>query len=304
MVIADGRLYWIADAYTTTDRYPYSQPARRHQLHPQLGQGRDRRLQRLHDFYVFDPTDPMIRTYEKIFPGMFTPSASMPQACAPTSATRRTSSTCRRRCSPPTTSPTPTCSTTRATSGQIPTGISLIGATGQMNPYYMIMRLPGQTREEFVLIVPFMPNGRTNMIAWLARAVGRAQLRQGGQLRLPLAASRVYGPAQVEAAVNQDPTDLAQRTLWGQQGSRVIFGNLLVDADRGLAALRAAALPGVADDPAAADPARHRLLPGEHLGGRLADRRPADGGDAADPGRGAHANLRSGAAGRGERRAP
>ncbi len=60
-----------------------------------------------------------------------------------------------------------------------------------MNPYYMIMRLPGQTREEFVLILPYTPNGRANMIAWLGAAVRRAQLRQGGQLRVPLKPERL-----------------------------------------------------------------------------------------------------------------
>jgi uncharacterized membrane protein (UPF0182 family) len=96
-----------------------------------------------------------------------------------------------------------------------------------MNPYYMIMRLPGQTREEFVLIVPFTPNGRTNMIAWLGAESDAPDYGKAVSFAFP-SSLNVYGPAQVEAAVNQNPAISAQRTLWGQQGSRVIFGNLIV----------------------------------------------------------------------------
>ena len=96
-----------------------------------------------------------------------------------------------------------------------------------MTPYYMIMRLPGQSREEFVLIVPFVPNARTNMIAWLGAESDAPNYGKAISFVFPSSQS-VYGPAQVEAAVNQNPTISAQRTLWDQQGSRVIFGNLIV----------------------------------------------------------------------------
>ena len=98
------------------------------------------------------------------------------------------------------------------------------------------------------------------MIAWLGGQSDPPNYGKGVSFGFP-SSLNVYGPAQVEAAINQDPTISAQRTLWGQQGSTVIFGNLLVGAHRGLAALRAAALPGVAADAAAAAQARHRLLP-------------------------------------------
>ena len=210
-------------------------------------------------FYVFDQADPMIRTYEKIFPGMFKPQSAMPASLrahvrypqdffrtqAEMFATYHVTN--------------PTLLYNKGNQWQIPTNVSISGA-GQMNPYYMIMRLPGQTREEFVLIVPFTPNERTNMIAWLGAESDAPNYGKAVSFDFPSSLS-VYGPAQVEAAVNQNPTISAQRTLWGQQGSSVIFGNLSSCPDRGLAALRAAALPGVADDAAAADPARHRLLP-------------------------------------------
>jgi hypothetical protein len=90
----------------------------------------------------------------------------------------------------------------------------------------MIMRLPGQTKEEFALILPYVPNGRSNMIAWLGAQSDAPNYGKAVSFEFP-SSLNVYGPAQVEAAINQDPTISSQRTLWGQQGSSVIFGNLL-----------------------------------------------------------------------------
>jgi uncharacterized membrane protein (UPF0182 family) len=108
---------------------------------------------------------------------------------------------------------------------EIPTNASASGGAA-MSPYYMIMRLPGQTKEEFVLILPFVPNGRSNMIAWLAAQSDAPNYGKAVSFEFP-SSLNVYGPAQVEAAINQDPTISSQRTLWGQEGSTVIFGNLL-----------------------------------------------------------------------------
>jgi uncharacterized membrane protein (UPF0182 family) len=96
-----------------------------------------------------------------------------------------------------------------------------------MDPYYVIMKLPGQEREEFLMIIPFVPNGRPNMISWLAaRSDGDGY---GTMLNYQFSTgSSVYGPTQVDAAINQDPVISAQRSLWDRQGSRVILGNLLV----------------------------------------------------------------------------
>ncbi len=109
----------------------------------------------------------------------------------------------------------------------IPTGTSLSAPTGQMEPYYVIMRLPGQLRDEFVQILPFVPNGRPNMIGWLAAQSDVPNYGHAVSFAFPNGAT-VYGPTQVEAAVNQDPTVSQQLTLWGQEGSQVIIGNLLV----------------------------------------------------------------------------
>ena len=176
-------------------------------------------------FYVFDPKDPLIRTYEKIFPHMFTPASDMPASLrahirypedyfniqAQVFATYHVTD--------------PGLLYNKGQQWDIPNNVSISG-TSQMNPYYTIMRLPGQTRDEFVLILPFVPNGRTNMIAWLGAQSDQPNYGKAVSFQFPSSLT-VYGPAQVEAAVNQDPTISAQRTLWGQQGSTVIFGNLL-----------------------------------------------------------------------------
>ena len=108
----------------------------------------------------------------------------------------------------------------------IPDNVSLSGP-GRMDAYYVIMKLPGAPKEEFLLMLPFVPNGRQNMISWLG---ARSDLPDYGKsLNYVFSKSyTVFGPSQVEATINQDPDISSQRTLWGQQGSQVIMGNLLV----------------------------------------------------------------------------
>jgi hypothetical protein len=109
---------------------------------------------------------------------------------------------------------------------QIPDNVALSGP-GPMEAYYVIMRLPGEAKEEFLLMLPFVPTSRQNMISWLG---ARSDMPEyGTSLNYVFSKSTtVFGPSQVEAAINQDPEISAQRTLWGQQGSQVILGNLLV----------------------------------------------------------------------------
>ncbi|HET7770270.1 MAG TPA: UPF0182 family protein [Chloroflexota bacterium] len=96
-----------------------------------------------------------------------------------------------------------------------------------VEPYYLILRLPGEARSEFVLVSPFTPRGRENMSGWLA---ARNDAPNYGQLVLyKYPRDRlVYGPSQVRQRINQDPGISQQITLWDQQGSEVLYGNLLV----------------------------------------------------------------------------
>jgi len=178
------------------------------------------------DFYTFDPSDPLLRTYAKIFPGMFKPAAQMPAALrahvrypedyfntqAAVWATYHVSD--------------PGVLYNKGDQWQIPTNVALSGA-GPMDAYYVMMRLPSAQKEEFLLMLPYVPNGRSNMISWLGARCDAPNYGQAVNYVFTRSAT-VYGPAQVEAAINQDTDVSSQRTLWGQQHSQVIMGNLLV----------------------------------------------------------------------------
>jgi uncharacterized membrane protein (UPF0182 family) len=225
MVIANGKLYWMADAYTTSDRMPYSQPNGginyiRNSVKVVLDAYNGSM-----SFYVFDPTDPLIRTYEGIYPNMFKPAADMPQDLRAHVRYPQDYFNTQAQVFSTYHVTDPGLLYNKGNQWDIPNNVSISG-TAQMSPYYTIMRLPGQTQEEFVLILPYTPNGRTNMIAWLGAQSDQPNYGKAVSFQFPSSLT-VYGPAQVEAAVNQDPTISSQRTLWGQQGSTVIFGNLL-----------------------------------------------------------------------------
>jgi uncharacterized membrane protein (UPF0182 family) len=226
MVISGGRLWWVADLYTATDRYPYSTPegdlnyvrnAVKVVIDAYNGTMR---------FYVADDDDPIIKAYGEIFPDLFQPMSSMPQTLiehvrypedlfnvqASIYATYHVSS--------------PDVLYNKGDQWAIPEDVGA-QAGGRMPAYYVIMRLPGEEREEFLQILPFVPNGRRNMISWIGAQsdvpdYGNIVNYQFSQ------STTVVGPNQVEGFIQQDPEISAQRSLWDQQGSSVILGNLLV----------------------------------------------------------------------------
>jgi hypothetical protein len=226
MVVADGRLWWIQDAYTTTDRYPYSTP--------QDGVNYIRNSVKVvvdayngtMKFYVFDPTDPILKTYEAVYPSLFTPKSQMPQTLLAHVRYPEDLFTIQAEVYSTYHVDNADVLYNKGDQWSIPTNVSLSGA-GPMSPYYVMMKLPGSSKEEFVLILPFVPNTRQNMISWLGARSDEPEY--GTSLNYLFSkSSLVYGPSQVEAAINQNPDISAQRTLWGQQGSQVILGNLLV----------------------------------------------------------------------------
>jgi hypothetical protein len=101
------------------------------------------------------------------------------------------------------------------------------GAARAMEPYYTIMRLPGEDRPEFIQMLPFTPRERNNLAAWL---VARSDGDNYGRLRVFEFPKQtlVYGPRQVVARISQDQTIAPQITLWNQQGSEVNWGTLMV----------------------------------------------------------------------------
>ena len=168
-------------------------------------------------FYVFDPADPMIRTYESMFPGMFLPRVAMPAALQPTCATPGLLQHAGEVFATYHVT-NPTLLYNKGNQWQIPTDVSISGAGADeplLHDHAAARSDPRGVRAHRAVRAQ-RPHQHDRLAGG---RVGCAQLRQGDQLRVPSSLS-VYGPAQVEAAVNQDPTISAQRTLWGQQGSR------------------------------------------------------------------------------------
>ncbi|NEO85818.1 MAG: UPF0182 family protein [Spirulina sp. SIO3F2] len=227
LTVIEGRLQWIIDGYTISDRYPYSEPAPpgfnyiRNSVKV-LVDAYDGTMQ----FFVVDPDDPLLRVYQQIFPSVFANAPEIPDQV-------------------------------RA-HFRYPSGLFSIQALMYreyhmtnpevfynqedlwrfpkqlyedqeevMQPYYVIMRLPDSEQEEFLLILPFTPGNKDNMVAWLAARCdgenyGTALLYEFPKQEL------IYGPKQIEARIDQTPSISQQLTLWSQKGSKVIRGDLLI----------------------------------------------------------------------------
>ena len=222
----ENHLYWILDAYTINDHYPYSDPGDysfnyiRNSVKVIID-AYDGDIQ----FYIADD-DPIIEAWEKVFPDLFQSLDEMPITLKshiryPLDLFKVQSErllTYHMR--------EPQVFYNREDQWQIPQEI--YGNEAQaVEPYYLTMKLPDAEREEFILLLPFTPPDRNNMIAWLAarsdgRFYGRQLLYQFPKQRL------IYGPEQIEALINQDPVISQQISLWNRQGSQTIQGNLLV----------------------------------------------------------------------------
>ena len=250
LVLADGRLKWIIDSYTTSDRFPYGQPFAApveagspfRRIRPEQGTPEVSYLSGINylrnavkvivdaydgsvDFYVFDPEDPIINTWRKALPGMFQPRSAMPEALQ--------------------------------AHVRYPEGLLLtqglvyakyhmrdpevfynqedlwVRATEKhysrvepVEPYYVMWQLPGSDQAEFVLMMPFTPKERQVLIGWIAGLCDGDNYGRFLAYQFPKE-RRVLGPQQVETKIDQDSYLSGQLTLWDQRGSNVIRGNVL-----------------------------------------------------------------------------
>ena len=234
IVVSDGRLFWMQDAYTTSDWFPYAQP----QSAGGLNYMRNAVKVVLDayngsvDFYVSDPADPLIRTYQRIFPGLFKPLSAMPADLQqhiryPEDLFRVQAQLYRAYHMD-----TPEVFYNREDLWQFPRQAADSDGLGgrdpaRMAPYYMIMRLPGEARAEFVLMLPMVPSQRENMIAWLVARCDPPDYGKVVVYEFPKD-KQVFGPFQIEARIQQNTEISQQISLWNQMGSRVIRGHLLV----------------------------------------------------------------------------
>ncbi|MBI4522959.1 MAG: UPF0182 family protein [Deltaproteobacteria bacterium] len=227
LVIAQGgRLFWIIDGYTTSDRYPYSAPTRR------LGNYIRNSVKAVVDayhgtvnFYLSDSQDPVIRAYAGAFPGLFKPLDAMPEDLRAHIRYPQDLFLVQAHMYATYHMRDPQVFYNKEDLLSIPRKV-LDGQDREMEPYYTIMRLPGEKKEEFVLLLPFTPNKRDNMRAWLAARSDPPHYGKLIALDFPKA-KLVYGPKQIDARIEQDAFISQQLSLWGQRGSQVIRGSLL-----------------------------------------------------------------------------
>jgi uncharacterized membrane protein (UPF0182 family) len=230
-VLSEGKQYWIQDAYTVSDRFPYSSPQA-----SGSAQGMNyirnsvKAVVDMYDgtvsFYVMDPKDPVLGMYQRAFPGVFQDLSELPadlkthlrypEDLFAIQATQYQSF--------------------HMTDPQVfynredlwvPPQEKYEGAVNPMEPYYMLMKLPGSGQLEYLIMTPFTPQKRDNMIAWLA---ARCDFPDYGKMlfyELPKD-KLIFGPNQISAMIDQSTTISQQLTLWDQKGSAVIRGKLIV----------------------------------------------------------------------------
>ncbi|HKK00586.1 MAG TPA: UPF0182 family protein, partial [Desulfuromonadales bacterium] len=177
-------------------------------------------------YYVIDPKDPVIRTYSKIFPTLFKPIKEMPDFLRRHIRYPMDLFMVQARMYATYHMTDPQVFYNREDLWSIPKEIYK-GVQQSVLPYYIIMRLPHSKHEEFIQMLPLTPSNKDNMVAWMcARCDGK---NYGQLLFYTLSKEKlIYGPMQIEARINQKPDISSELTLWGQQGSSVIRGNLLI----------------------------------------------------------------------------
>ena len=230
VVTSGGKLYWIQDAYTTSTNYPYSEPQA--SGGPNYIRNSVKVVMDAYDgsltMYTADDKDPVLQTYSKIFPGVFHPISEMPADLRTHVRYPEDLFSIQSERLQNYHMHDPQSFYSRSDSWTQATEVTQQGGQPQpLQPYYVVMRLPGETKEEFVLIQPFTPLNKSNMVAWMA---ARSDAPNYGQLvtfRYPTD-RQVPGPGQVESRIDQDTVISPQLTLLNQNGSRVIRGNLLV----------------------------------------------------------------------------
>ncbi len=226
-VISNGRLFWIQDGYTVSDRYPYSDYTQG------IGNYIRNSVKMVMDAYngtvdmfVADPDDPILQVYQNIFPGIFRPISEMDPDLLRHIRYPEDIFRVQTYIYQDYHMNSPQVFYNKEDRWQVP---SIMGSGGEniMSPYYTIMRLPQGESEEFILMLPFTPGRKDNLSAWM---VARSDGEHYGKLvvyRFPKQ-KLVYGPRQIVARINQEAEISRQISLWDQRGSQVIQGNLLI----------------------------------------------------------------------------
>ena len=226
LAISGGRLIWVQDAYTTSNRYPYASAAGgvnyiRNSIKVTIDAYHGTTA-----FHVIDTTDPIAATIGKIFPGLLQPIDTMPEDLRTRLRYPQTIFELQAQMFATFHMQTPAVFYNREDQWEIP-AFDVGGQASRMEPYYTIMKLPGEAHEEYIQMLPYTPRQKDNLAAWIA---SRSDGDHYGRLvvfQFPKQ-TVIFGPRQIAARINQDQVISPQITLWNQQGSEVIQGTLLV----------------------------------------------------------------------------
>ena len=228
----DGNLYWIHDAYTVSKMFPYSEPVKQNAFGGGINYINNsvKVVINAYDgavtYYVINPKDPLIQTFQKIYPKLFKPFDEMPEFLKEHIRYPTDLFNIQTEMYNTYHMTDPQVFYNQEDYWQVPNEI-YDTIQQPLFPYYIIMRLPQTKKEEFILMLPLTPSGKDNMIAWMC---ARCDAPNYGDLivyTLPKD-KLIYGPMQIEARINQKPDISAELTLWSQKGSQVIKGNQLV----------------------------------------------------------------------------
>ncbi len=223
MVINHGRLVWVLDAYTTTDRIPYSVRIRG------IGNYMRNPIKVTVDaydgtmtFYLMDREEPLAKAWSRALPDLFVPGEQMPESLRAHLRTPIDHFTVQSSLFATYHMEEPQIFYNREDEWEVPSV-----ADRRMSPYFTIMKLPGGDSEEFILMLPFTPKSKNNLAAWM---VARNDGDRLGELRVYKFPKdkMVYGPNMIMARINQDDAISEKMSLWNQQGSTVELGTMLV----------------------------------------------------------------------------
>jgi uncharacterized membrane protein (UPF0182 family) len=224
----DGKLYWMMDAYTFTNKYPYSEPFdsnRNNYLRNSVKVTVDAYTGDM-NFYIADEDDPIIKTYAAIFPDIYQPISEMPEGLRahvryPVDMFKIQANTYKTFHMTD-----PYVFYNKEDPWLIPTEV-VDDKSQTMEPYYIIMKLPGEEEAEYILMLPFTPKSRPNMVGWMCARMDGDNYGKLLVYNFPKQET-IYGPEQIESRINQNTVIAQQLSLWDQRGSRVYRGNLLV----------------------------------------------------------------------------
>jgi len=227
LVLAQGKLYWFIDGYTVSANYPYSQPdpvTRINYIRNSV-----KAIVDAYDgtvtFYRVDDKDPILKTYEKIFPGLLKPMAEMPPELKNHIRYPQDLFQIQSRVLMTYHMTNPQVYYNKEDYWEVPREV--YGNTERtVEPYYLVLTIPGESKSEYILMTPFTPRGKPNMTAWLGARCDPEHY--GNMILFTLPKDKLIpGPMQVESLFAQNPAISEAITLWGQVGSQVIRGNLL-----------------------------------------------------------------------------